>query len=118
MQGVQPLLRRYWTWRAISWSERGGRKEKVSKNLEKESEGKGASRSENCRQGAVEEGARLSVIRTLRGSKKTPLRSGQVASYGGVTPTRPTGRASDGNMSNAGDGTDVGTRGAHPQIGA
>jgi len=45
MQGVQPLLRRYWTWRAISWSERGGRKEKVSKNLEKESEGKGASRS-------------------------------------------------------------------------
>ena len=80
--------------------------------------GKGASRSENCRQGAVEEGTRLSVIRTLRGSKKTPLRSGQVASYGGVTPTRPTGRASDGNMSNAGDGTDVGTRGAHPQIGA
>ena len=36
MQGVQPLLRRYWTWRATSWSERGGRKEKVSKNLEKE----------------------------------------------------------------------------------
>ena len=33
MQGVQPLLRRYCTWRAISWSERGGRKEKVSKNL-------------------------------------------------------------------------------------
>jgi hypothetical protein len=33
MQGVQPLLRRYWTWRATSWSERGGRKEKVSKNL-------------------------------------------------------------------------------------
>ena len=33
MQGVQPLLRRYWTWRAISWSDRGGRKEKVSKNL-------------------------------------------------------------------------------------
>jgi len=30
------LLRRYWTWRATSWSERGGRKEKVSKNLEKE----------------------------------------------------------------------------------
>merc|ERR1719482_2632753 len=29
----QPLLRRYWTWRATSWSERGGRKEKVSKNL-------------------------------------------------------------------------------------
>jgi hypothetical protein len=36
MQGVQPLLRRYCTWRAISWSERGGRKEKVSKNLEEE----------------------------------------------------------------------------------
>jgi hypothetical protein len=34
MQGVQPLLRRYCTWRAISWSDRGGRKEKVSKNLE------------------------------------------------------------------------------------
>ena len=30
------MLRRYWTWRATSWSERGGRKEKVSKNLEKE----------------------------------------------------------------------------------
>ena len=27
------MLRRYWTWRATSWSERGGRKEKVSKNL-------------------------------------------------------------------------------------
>ena len=30
------MLRRYWTWRATSWSERGGRKEKVSKNLGKE----------------------------------------------------------------------------------
>jgi hypothetical protein len=29
------LLRRYCTWRAISWSERGGRKENVSKNLKK-----------------------------------------------------------------------------------
>jgi len=33
MQGVQPLLSRYCTWRAISESDRGGRKEKVSKNL-------------------------------------------------------------------------------------
>jgi hypothetical protein len=40
MQGVQPLLRRYCTWRAISWSERGGRKEKVSKNLEEEAKGR------------------------------------------------------------------------------
>jgi|TARA_B100000405_G_scaffold192798_1_gene135095 hypothetical protein len=38
MQGVQPLLRRYWTWRATSWSERGGRKEKVSKNLRRRRE--------------------------------------------------------------------------------
>jgi hypothetical protein len=27
------LVRRYWTWRAISGADRGGRKEKVSKNL-------------------------------------------------------------------------------------
>jgi hypothetical protein len=43
MQGAQPLLMRYWTWRAISWSERGGRKEKVSKNL----------RGEGARRGAI-----------------------------------------------------------------
>ena len=32
------MLRRYWTWRATSWSERGGRKEKVSKNLRRRRE--------------------------------------------------------------------------------
>ena len=36
------MLRRYCTWRAISWSERGGRKEKVSKNLEEKARGRGA----------------------------------------------------------------------------
>jgi len=36
---------RYWTWRAISWSERGGRKEKVSKNLRGEGARAGGDRS-------------------------------------------------------------------------
>ena len=45
MQGVQPLLRRYWTWRAISWSERGEEGESLE---EPEGEGRKRSRSARC----------------------------------------------------------------------
>jgi len=77
MQGVQPLLRRYCTWRAISWSDRGGRKEKVSKNLEEEAEGRaevsGCSRATK-KTGSYHPRARASFIRTQSGTKKAEPR--------------------------------------------
>jgi hypothetical protein len=92
MQGVQPLLRRYWTWRAISWSERGGRKEKVSKNLEKRAgvkieevsvgrgagEGRGPGRFRIARISAFRGSGKPHAAR--RGSKKEATRSAIAAS--------------------------------------
>ena len=44
MQGVHPLFSMYCTCLAISPSDRGGRKEKVSKNLQEEEEEREAAR--------------------------------------------------------------------------
>ena len=53
------MLRRYWTWRATSWSERGGRKEKVSKNLRRRREVGGQRRFAGAHEGCGNEKKKL-----------------------------------------------------------